>query len=317
MRLLLALTICIAFSQTIHAADPLSKPTTVERLTTAGDAEGLAKKLANPVASLVSVPFQLNYDTDIGPEDKGSRWMLNVQPVIPFSLSEDWNLISRTILPVIWQDDIFAGAGSQSGIGDLVQSLFFSTKDPSSSGWIWSVGPVFLLPTGSNELLTADKWGAGPTAVALKQQGPWIYGVLANHIWSFAGDDGRQDVRATFMQPFLTFTNKRAFSVTAMTESTYDWAPIVFFIRMGPVVVDPDCGCFGKFHGSPPWGKGLTIRVAPKVGVGYPVAKCKFEVFSTVMGAGKSYVKVRGHCQDRFKAAYPKIARHLSRIDDA
>ena len=187
------------------------------------DAEALAKQLANPIAALISVPFQLNYDQDIGADDTGERWTLNIQPVVPISLNDDWNVISRTILPVIWQDDIYQGAGSQSGIGDTVQSLFFSPKELTDSGWTWGVGPVFLLPTGSDDLLTADKWGAGPTAVALKQQGPLTYGVLTNHIWSFAGDDDRNDISSTFIQPFFSYTTKNAITMTAQTESTYDW----------------------------------------------------------------------------------------------
>ena len=105
----------------------------------------LAKKLANPVAALISLPFQLNYDENIGPNDDGTRWYLNIQPVVPISLNEDWNLISRTILPLVSQDDIFPGAGSQSGIGDVVQSLFFSPAAPTETGWIWGAGPVFTL----------------------------------------------------------------------------------------------------------------------------------------------------------------------------
>jgi hypothetical protein len=184
--------------------------------------EELAKKLQNPVAPLIRVPFQLNYDRNIGPEDDGYRWTLNIQPVIPFSLSGDWNLISRTILPVIHQDEIFPGAGDQTGIGDAVQSLFLSPVAPWS-GWIWGGGPAFLLPTGSDELLTADKWGAGPTAVALRQQGPWTYGALVNHIWSFAGEGDRPDVDATFLQPFLSYTTSTAWTFAVSTESTYDW----------------------------------------------------------------------------------------------
>ena len=134
----------------------------------AGDAE-LAMQLSNPVAALISVPLQLNYDQDIGPADDGDRWLLNVQPVIPFDLNDEWNLISRTILPVVRQSDIFPGAGTQTGVGDVVQSIFFSPKAPTASGWIWGAGPVLLLPTGSNDLLSTDKWGAGPTAVVLKQ----------------------------------------------------------------------------------------------------------------------------------------------------
>jgi len=186
-------------------------------------ASDLAKKLSNPVAALISVPFQLNYDEKIGTGENGSKWLLNLQPVVPFTLNEEWNLISRTILPVVSQEDIFPGAGSQSGIGDIVQSVFFSPKAPTAGGWIWGAGPVFLLPTGADDLLSAEKWGAGPTAVLLKQEHGWTYGALANHIWSFAGEDNRADISATFLQPFLSYTTPTAWTYGVNTESTYDW----------------------------------------------------------------------------------------------
>ncbi len=187
------------------------------------DQAELAKKLSNPVAALISVPFQLNYDQDVGPAEDGEKYVLNIQPVVPIELNQDWNVISRTILPVVWQDDIAPGAGSQTGIGDVVQSLFLSPKAPTSGGWIWGAGPVFLLPTGSDDLLTADQWGAGPTVVVLKQEHGWTYGFLGNHIWSFTGDDDRSDVNATFMQPFLSYTTPTAWTFGLNTESTYDW----------------------------------------------------------------------------------------------
>jgi len=183
----------------------------------------LAMQLSNPVAALISVPMQLNYDRDIGPGDDGDRWLLNVQPVIPFGLNERWNLISRTILPVAQQSDIFPGAGTQTGVGDVLQSLFLSPKAPTASGWIWGAGPVFLLPTGSDDLLTTDKWGAGPTAVMLKQSNGWTRGVLANYVRSFAGDDDRADISSTFVQPFLTYTTGDQWTFAINTESTYDW----------------------------------------------------------------------------------------------
>ena len=191
--------------------------------TIAGEGEDLAKKLSNPIASLISVPVQGNYDWDIGPIDDGERLTINVQPVIPFSLNEDWNLISRTIVPIISQNDLFPGSGDQFGIGDVVQSLFFFPSQPTARGIIWGVGPVILLPTGTDKLLSAKKLGMGPTAVALKQIGPWTIGGLVNHIWSVAGKSSRPNISTTFLQPFLSYTTPNAWTFSANTESSYNW----------------------------------------------------------------------------------------------
>jgi hypothetical protein len=187
------------------------------------DAAKLAKDLSNPIASLISVPLQSNVDFRIGPDDDGWRYQLNIQPVVPISLGADWNVISRTILPVIYQDDIFPGAGDQFGLGDVTQSLFFSPKQPLFGSLILGVGPVFLIPTGTDELLGTEKFGIGPTLVALTQQGPWTVGLLANHIESVAGDDDRADVSSTFLQPFLAYNTSDAWTFTLQTESSYDW----------------------------------------------------------------------------------------------
>lgn len=186
------------------------------------DAE-LVKETLNPVASLISVPIQFNYDENLGPSDDGSRMLLNIQPVIPFSLNPDWNLISRTIVPLIDLEDFPVRGNDESGIGDVLQSLFFSPKRPTANGVIWGVGPVVSVPTASDDLLGSGKLSVGPTAVALKQESGWTYGVLANHLWSVAGEGGRAYVNATFLQPFVAYTLPSFTTLAINAESSYDW----------------------------------------------------------------------------------------------
>ena len=187
----------------------------------AADDHELAKQLSNPVASLISVPFQLNWDTGIGPKD-ANRTTLNVQPVLPFSLNSDWNLISRTIVPIIDAQSPANGVDSSSGIGDVVQSLFFSPKKPVG-GWILGGGPVFLIPTATEEAFKSRQTGLGPTAVALRQEHGWTYGALANHIWGLRNPGDREQISSTFLQPFLVYTTPTAVSYSLNTESTYNW----------------------------------------------------------------------------------------------
>lgn len=186
------------------------------------DADALAKQLSNPISSLVSVPLQLNWDDGYGLDEEGQRFQLNVQPVVPVSLGDDWNMISRTIVPVIAQDDVVPDTGSQFGLGDVTQSLFFSPK--AGGGWTWGFGPAFLVPTATDDELGGKKWGIGPTGIALKQtEDHWTVGVLFNHLWSVAGDDDRADISSTFFQPFVSKGIGQGRTLSVNVESTYDW----------------------------------------------------------------------------------------------
>ncbi len=185
------------------------------------DEAELAKELQNPVASLISVPMQSNWDFGIG-STNAMRYQLNVQPVIPFSLNQEWNLITRTIVPIVHAESPVAGGGTRSGLGDILQSFFFSPSRPIN-GWIVGAGPVFLYPSATDKALGGEKWGGGPTVVLLRQDSGWTYGLLANHVESFAGAGSRADVSATFLQPFLSYTFKTYTTLGLNTESTYDW----------------------------------------------------------------------------------------------
>lgn len=180
----------------------------------------LAQKLSNPVSSMISVPLQWNYDCCYGPAD-GERLTLNVQPVVPFKLNDDWNLIVRTIVPVVYQEAPVPGVENTYGLSDVTQSFFFSPSK-TVNGITWAVGPAFLWPIGTEELGT-EKWGAGPTGLILKQDGQAMYGMLANHIWSYAGEESRDEVSQTFLQPFFSYTTADATTYGANVEASYDW----------------------------------------------------------------------------------------------
>jgi len=188
-----------------------------------GSDADLAQDLSNPLAELMSVPIQMNYDSDIGPLEDGWKLQTNIQPVIPVDVNEDWNIITRTIIPVVGQEDIFPEAGSQFGLGDINLSLFVSPQNSSGEGITWGIGPALLFPTATDELLGADKWGAGPTAVVLNVRGSLTVGMLANHIWSYAGDSDRDDISSSLFQPFAAYTWPSAWTLSLQSETTYNW----------------------------------------------------------------------------------------------
>jgi hypothetical protein len=184
--------------------------------------EALAKELANPIAAQYSLLIGNDYDWGQGPTNRGSQYTLTVQPLIPFRLNADWNLISRTTLPYLSQTTGLLGQRRSSGLGDMDQSLFLSPEAATKGGWIWGIGPIALLPTAADDLGT-KKWSAGPTAAAINQHGPWTIGVLVDQLWSFAGDRRADAVDSTYLQPVLSYTASTATTLTATVETSYDW----------------------------------------------------------------------------------------------
>ena len=242
----------------------------------ASDAD-LAQELTNPIADLMTIPIQMTYDQNIGPKDKGSKVQTNIQPVIPFEIGEDWNLLTRTILPVVRQNDIFPGAGSQFGLGDTSVSMFFSPKKPTN-GVIWGAGPIALLPTATDSKLGTKKWGIGPAGILVAMIGPWTLGGLSNHVWSVAGS-GSNDISSTFIQPFGAYTWPSAWTVSLQSESTYDWkgkewaipvnATVSKLVRFGklPVSLQAGTGYWVKSTTNGPQGVRLRLQaniVLPK-----------------------------------------------------
>ena len=164
----------------------------------------LAKAAQNPVADMISLPFQNNTNFNFGPLEKTQN-VLNIQPVYPLGLNADWNLITRTIFPVISQPATAPGQDREFGLGDIQFSAFFSPKKPTSGGLIWGAGVIAQLDTASDDRLGQGAWGLGPTAVVLTGKGPWLFGGLVNNVWSVSEDSGRSEVNQFLLQPFINY----------------------------------------------------------------------------------------------------------------
>jgi hypothetical protein len=200
----------------------------------AESAEELAKKLSNPVAALISIPFQNNLDVGIG-QNNGSKNTLNFQPVIPITLSPKLNLITRFIIPIVSQHNITAEGATQNGLSDAVVSAWFSPSEPKN-GVVWGVGPVFLVPIATNDMLGTKKLGVGPTALILKQSNGWTVGGLVNQIWSVAGDANRSDVSQMFIQPFLSYNWKSGAGLGINSEITQNWISSTTSVFINPTI---------------------------------------------------------------------------------
>jgi hypothetical protein len=234
------------------------------------ETQELAKSLSNPFADVITIPVNQNPDFGIG-DDEGWLWRLTVQPVVPIRLGEEWNIISRSILPVIYQE---VGDHTDFGLGDATQTFYLSPLYPTSGGWFWGVGPILVLPTATEDRLGVDQWAAGPAVGLLRQSGPWTAGALANHTWWIAGEDDSGKQKATFLQPFLDYTLESGTTLSLNTESTYDWtrdqwtAPVHFVVRqllaLGDYRVSVALGVryyVNSPDGGPEWGLRLGVTI--------------------------------------------------------
>ncbi len=182
--------------------------------------EELAKKTQNPLSDLISLPLQNNTNFGIGPGDETQN-ILNIQPVVPVSLSEDWNLINRVIMPIIYQPEIIPGEGSESGLGDTNYTAFFSPAD--SGAVIWGVGPSVQIPTSTDDRLGSDLWGLGPSVVVLTMPDPWVIGAVANNVWSLGSSSGDPSYNKFFLQPFINYNFEGGWYLTTSPMITADW----------------------------------------------------------------------------------------------
>lgn len=217
----------ILYSSILNAQDG-------DQATQPESAEALAKKLANPISSLISLPFQNNTDLGIG-DANGSKNTLNIQPVIPISLTDNLNLITRVVLPYITQYNITGVGNHESGLGDAVMSVFISPSN-AKNGITWGAGPVFLIPTGTNDFLTTKKFGVGPTAVGLYQSHGMTLGGLVNQIWSVAGNEDRSDVSSLFFQPFFNYNWKSGAGIGGNFEITQNWQSDTTTVWFNPTI---------------------------------------------------------------------------------
>ena len=196
----------------VHAAESASSQTASDESTE------LAKKSQNPVADMISIPFQNNVFFGAG-QKHAPIYNMNIQPVIPFKLNEDWNLITRTVIPFISQPSQFNGMDSSTGFGDINPTFYFSPSKPSE--WIWGIGPTLQLPTHTDDELGSDKWCVGPAVVVLRMQGQWVYGALLNNLWSVGGSGDK--VNKFLIQPFVNYNLPKGWYLTASPIITADW----------------------------------------------------------------------------------------------
>jgi|SRR6185437_8610573 len=211
----------ILIAQDTPIGPPGLESGTTETPAAAANTDALRKAAQNPIANLISVPVQNNNNFGIGPDDR-IQDILNIQPVIPMRISENWNLISRIITPIIYQptttQPVNQGA---AGFGDLNPSLFFSPAKPGKI--IWGVGPALVFPTATNSILGQGKWSMGPSIVVLAQPRKWTLGGLVNNVWSYTGQSSRPAVDQMVFQYFINYNLNKGWYITWQPTLTANW----------------------------------------------------------------------------------------------
>jgi hypothetical protein len=197
MKRITTLAIFLVLLSIITATQAVAQSQRVEDNT-----EALQRASQNPVADLISIPLQNNFNFGVGPQDK-MQYVGNIQPVVPFHATENWNVITRTIVPFVYQPELAPGVGDVFGLGDIQFTAFLSPAKPA--GFIWGVGPILQMPSGTDDSISQGKWAAGPSAVVLRMEGQWVYGALANYVSSFAGQSDRGAVSQWLIQPFVNY----------------------------------------------------------------------------------------------------------------
>lgn len=187
------------------------------------DASALAEKLQNPIGDLISVPFQNNINFNVGPH-AGTQDILNIQPVIPIHLNEDWNLITRTILPLVWNPSFQPAQSVPFGLAPTAFSAFLSPSK-AVNGWIWGAGTIVQWPTITSSTLGSNVWGAGPAAIVVRMKSPWVYGVLVNNVFSSGGTTGPGGTRYSVMtiNPFVNYNFRGGWFVATVPVITANW----------------------------------------------------------------------------------------------
>lgn len=235
----------------------------------AHDAGDLAKATQNPVADLISLPLQNNFNFGVGP-DEDMQYVLNIQPVWPFRLGADWNLITRTILPVVYQPEVIPGSGDDFGLGDTTFTGFFAPAKPGKI--TWGAGPAILIPTSTGRQLGAGEWGLGPSAVVVHTDGPWVLGGLVSNIWGLEGD-----FSSMTLQPFVNYNLPGGWYVVSAPLITANWeaegddtwtvpigAGVGRVVHVGKQPVNVNCQVFYNVErpsGGPEWSLRLAIQL--------------------------------------------------------